>query len=85
MKKTYGKLPSYLTTRMREAAAQKKKDSPEAQAKCKHEGTRKYGTSLCHYQYDPIIKQNPCIEHYREWEQILQVTWVSMNRVSLCN
>lgn len=40
-KKTYGKLPSYLTGRMREAAAQKKKDSPEEQQACKHEGTRK--------------------------------------------
>jgi hypothetical protein len=41
MKKTYGKLPTYLTNRMRQVAEQKKKDNPEEQAKCRHDGTRK--------------------------------------------
>ena len=45
-KKSFGKLPAYLTTRMKESADKKKKDSPEEKAKaaaaCNHAGTRKY-------------------------------------------
>jgi hypothetical protein len=41
-KKNYGKLPVYLETRIRTAAEIKKRDSPEEQAKCRHDGTRKY-------------------------------------------
>ncbi|CAK9224941.1 unnamed protein product [Sphagnum jensenii] len=40
-KKNYGKLPVYLETRIRTAAEIKKRDSPEEQAKCRHDGTRK--------------------------------------------
>jgi len=46
LKKSFVKLPAYLSTRLKESAGKKKKDSPEEKAKaaaaCKHEGTRKY-------------------------------------------
>lgn len=46
LKKSFGRLPSYLTALMKALAEKKKKDSPEGKAKaaaaCDHGGTRKY-------------------------------------------